>query len=74
MKKKIIYGVCLFLIVFLAPACEKTCKNCKKVYYTNQTTWDHEDPESEYCGVELAGIEAMGPRTVGNLTVKWECR
>jgi hypothetical protein len=73
MKKKIIFAVCLILFVFLAPSCSKTCKTCKKVYYTNLTTWDHEDPASEYCGVELAGIEAIGPRTIGAYTVKWEC-
>ena len=73
MKKKIIYALFLILIVFAAPACSKTCKTCKKVYYTNQTTYDHEDTATEYCGAELITIEATKPVTIGGQTVKWEC-
>jgi hypothetical protein len=72
MKKKLIYGLFLVLFVFAAPACSKTCKTCKKVYY-NGTTYDHEDAAAEYCGVELTGIEATPPVTIGGVTAKWEC-
>lgn len=73
MKRKIIFAVFLALIVLAAPSCQKDCKNCKKVYYINVTTWDHEDDPSEYCGAELLAIEAIGPKTIGAYTVKWEC-
>jgi hypothetical protein len=59
--------------VLAAPSCEKSCKNCKKVYYTNGTTYDHADAESQYCGAELITVEATGPVTIGTYTVKWEC-
>ena len=73
MKKKIIYAAILILFVLAAPACSKTCKTCKKVYYTNQTTYDHEDSAAQYCGTELIGIEAQGAVTIGSYTVKWQC-
>jgi hypothetical protein len=72
MKKKIIYALFLILFVIAAPSCSKTCKNCKKVYYTG-TTYDHEDSATQYCGAELVTIEATGSRTIGSYTVKWEC-
>jgi len=73
MKKKIIFAVFLVLIILAAPSCQKDCKNCKKVYYTNGTTFDHEDDPAQYCGAELLVIEGTDPMTIGPYTVKWEC-
>jgi hypothetical protein len=75
MKKKIFYLACLVLLAVGATSCQKLseCKNCKKVYYINVSTYDHEDPESQYCGTELIAIESTGPVTIGAYTVKWEC-
>jgi hypothetical protein len=76
MKKKICYLACLVLIAFMATSCGKIagdCKNCKKVYYINGTTYDHEDPETQYCGTDLITVESTPPQTVGSYTVKWEC-
>jgi hypothetical protein len=72
MKKKIVYAVLFILLVIAGPSCSKTCKNCKKVYYSG-TTRDHEDSATQYCGAELITIEATGSVTVGAYTVKWEC-
>ena len=76
MKKTLIYLACVIVFTCIATSCQKIlndCKNCKKVYYTNGTTFDHEDPESQYCGTDLIAIEATGPVTYGSYTVRWEC-
>jgi hypothetical protein len=73
MKKKIIYAAILILLAIGFTACEKTCQYCKKVYYVG-STYDHEDGESQYCGLELITIQGTGPVTIGGYTVKWECR
>ena len=75
MKKKIVYLLCFLALAWSVNSCNaisKTCKTCKKVYYVGSTV-DHEDSSSEYCGTDLITIEATGPVTVGNYTVKWEC-
>jgi hypothetical protein len=75
MKKKLLYLVCFCILAWAATSCDiiaKTCKNCKKVYYTG-TTVDHEDAATQYCGTELVTIQATPPVTIGGYTVKWEC-
>lgn len=73
MKKKIIYAVCLFLIVLVAPSCEKSCKTCKKVYYDSAGKYEREDAAADYCGVELVAIEGK-TIDLGSLgSAKWEC-
>jgi hypothetical protein len=75
MKKKIIYAACFCLIVLLAPACSKTCKTCKQVFYTTgSSTVDHSGTDAEYCGVDLVTIENMGTVSIGGYDAKWECR
>jgi hypothetical protein len=71
MKKKIIFATCLILFAFAFTSCTKTCKYCKKVYYVG-SSYDHEDAESQYCGLELIAIDGTST-TVGAYTVKWEC-
>jgi hypothetical protein len=75
MKKKFFYLLCFIGLAWAMNSCDalsKNCKTCKKVYYVG-TTRDHEDSGTEYCGTELVTIQATGPVTVGNYTVKWEC-
>ena len=74
MKKKFIYVVCFFLIVLIAPSCEKSCKTCKKVYYDDAGTYLREDGEAEYCGVELIAIDGKVVDLGALGTAKWECR
>jgi len=74
MKKIIIYAVCFFIIVLVAPACEKTCKTCKKVYYDDADVYLREDAEAEYCGVELIAIDGKVVDLNALGTAKWECR
>jgi hypothetical protein len=73
MKKKIIYAVCLILIVLAAPSCEKNCKFCKNVTYENGNIIN-EGTETEYCGAALATHENLPDIVVGDLTTKVECR
>lgn len=73
MKKKIIFAVFLVAVLFMAPACEKTCKTCKKVYYDGSGNYLREDGTGEYCGVELIAIDGK-TIDLGLLgTAKWDC-
>jgi len=73
MKKKIIYALFLIATMFLAPACEKTCKTCEKVYYDGTGTEYRRDGSGEYCGLELIAIDGK-IIDLGSLgTAKWEC-
>lgn len=73
MKKKIFYAASFFLIVLVAPSCEKSCKFCKSVTYENGVV-QNSGSETEYCGTDLIAKEATPDVTVGALTTKVECR
>jgi hypothetical protein len=76
MKKKIIYGVFLILIVIAAPSCSKTCSTCQIV--TRDSTGAIVDSGSgtQYCGADLIAFKAANPTVTnpvnGNVT-KVEC-
>jgi hypothetical protein len=72
MKKKLIFAATLVFIAFAFTSCTKTCKTCRQVTYINGS-YDHEGSGQEYCGLDLAGIEATPDVTIGNTTTKWEC-
>jgi hypothetical protein len=73
MKKKLIYAAFLILFVLAAPACSKTCKTCQKITYDSSGSVVSQDNPAQYCGVELTGIEATPPVTIGGQTAKWVC-
>jgi hypothetical protein len=74
MKKKIIYAVCLILLVFTAPSCSKACKNCKLVTRdSNGNIVGNPGDPTQYCGVDLTAKEIDPGTTVGGNTTKYEC-
>jgi ABC-type proline/glycine betaine transport system substrate-binding protein len=72
MKKKLFIVATLVFIAFAFTSCEKTCKTCKQVTYINGS-YDHEGSSQEYCGLDLAGIEATPDVTIGSTRTAWEC-
>jgi hypothetical protein len=74
MKKKIIYAVFLILILFAAPACQKTCQFCKFVTRDSggNIVGTPGDP-TEYCGAALIAQKAIPPSPVGDNTTRVEC-
>jgi hypothetical protein len=74
MKKRIIYGTFLFLLLVAAPGCKETCAFCKAVTRNGAGSEITSGSEIEYCGLELSAIKATPPVTVGDNTTKYECR
>jgi hypothetical protein len=76
MKKKLLYVAGFVLIAWSVTSCDslfKSCKFCKQVTYTSGNV-TNEGSETEYCGADLVKVQAIPDATVGNTTVKWECR
>ena len=73
MKKKIIFALFLVAIIFLAPACEKTCKSCVKIYFDGTGTEYRRDGAADYCGVELIAKDGKTVDLGALGTAKWEC-
>lgn len=76
MNKKLIFGLFLTAIALSFTGCEgmlDDCKVCSINTYDNGILINSTD-ETEYCGVELAGILAKPDVVDGNLVSKWECR
>lgn len=75
MKKKIVYAVCLILMVCSLTACEflgGNCQICQTVSYENGNpfAWGL---EKEYCGEDLLAVKRTPPYTSGGVTTQWEC-
>lgn len=76
MKKRIFYGVPMFIMmIFSLTSCESLtgCKICRQVTYENGAVVQ-ETREREYCGAELVAIEATEDIVSGNTRITWECR
>lgn len=75
MKRKLLFGAMFLFLVWAATSCEAIsgCKKCKNVTYENGSVINS-GSETEYCGADLIAKEATPDATVGNLTVKVECR
>ena len=73
MKKKLLFVAAVVLIACAFTSCTKTCKFCKDVTYENGSVIN-EGTETQYCGAALLAEEAIPDHTVGDLTVKVECR
>jgi hypothetical protein len=74
MKKKIIFGAFLLLLLVGAPACKDTCSFCKAVTRDSGGSVVTSGSETEYCGADLIAIKATPPVTIGGNTTKYECR
>ena len=76
MKKKIIYSVCLILLILGAPGCQKGCQTCKIVTRTSSGVEVSSNGGSEYCGVSIDAYKLANPdvtNPVTGNTTKVEC-
>jgi hypothetical protein len=74
MKRKLMYAIGFICIVLSFSSCEKTCKICQQNIYDLSNKLITEGSDTEYCGVELIGIEAKGDITIGSTVTRWVCR
>jgi hypothetical protein len=74
MKRKLIYAAAFILISLTFPECQKDCKVCQQNQYDSGGNLLVTGTESEYCGLELIGIENTKDNTTGGITTKWVCR
>jgi hypothetical protein len=76
MKRRLIYGLALFVLMSWAlTSCESlgTCKVCRQVTYVDGVV-TLEGDETEYCDSKLVAIEATPDVVQGSTRIKWECR
>ena len=73
MKKKIYFAILCVALAFGINACSDSCKTCTQTTYNSDGVITNQGDPTEYCGLELIGIEATPDvNIVGNVT-KWEC-
>jgi hypothetical protein len=74
MKRKLAIIIALAAVAVGVNSCEELgdCKVCRQVTYVDGI-YDHEGNASEYCGLELARIEAEEDMVYLNVRTTWEC-
>jgi hypothetical protein len=69
----------IIVVVFIVPillftSCEdEECKSCKKVTYENGTKINESEAET-FCDAELEAKMLETAVTIGDKSIKWECK